>query len=282
MKITTRMTQAHSRATALIGGVAIAGVVLMLGCTSKNAAVNLGDASSERSSEGGGANGKGGSAAGGGSGGVTGTGGVTVAQGLGGRTGTGGAGGVAGAGGGAAGAGFDSGVRDGAYDQESDVRRLDGAIDAPYFCEPGYPVGSQKPWSDCNTCFCQGTGTWMCTTHVCAPALDAALDAATDSAIAGKDSGIDASPACTQLTVQSDCQARSDCHAVFTDPGTCGCSAAGCCARFSRCADGKATCSGNPMCETSTPHCEGPYVVSYTANCYEGTGPAPVIKTTFP
>ena len=77
---------------------------------------------------------------------------------------------------------------------------------------------------------------------------------------------------CTLLTTLADCDARSDCHAVFIDPGTCGCGSVGCCAHFSRCADGgKADCKGPAVCKAATPFCEGPgYVVAYANACYEG------------
>jgi hypothetical protein len=64
-----------------------------------------------------------------------------------------------------------------------------------------------------------------------------------------------------------------DCHAVFEDPGTCGCATNGCCARFSHCAEGeKANCVGDQvMCEAMTPFCDNPsYVLAYTGYCYEG------------
>jgi hypothetical protein len=47
--------------------------------------------------------------------------------------------------------------------------------------------------------------------------------------------------------------------------------ASGCCMKFSRCADGAANCKGgNIACTIATPHCEAPYVLSYTQSCYEG------------
>jgi hypothetical protein len=98
-------------------------------------------------------------------------------------------------------------------------------------------------------------------------AADTAGDARTDL------SAMDAPVGCTQLSTQGECQARSDCHAVFTDPGTCGCAGAGCCARFSRCADGGTAVCKAPStfgCTIATPFCESPYVLSYTASCYEG------------
>jgi hypothetical protein len=78
--------------------------------------------------------------------------------------------------------------------------------------------------------------------------------------------------ACAQVTSKDACAARSDCHAVFTDPHDCACAALGCCAQFSGCAaGGQATCkSPDILCKIATPYCEGPYVVSYTSNCYEG------------
>jgi len=79
--------------------------------------------------------------------------------------------------------------------------------------------------------------------------------------------------ACGQVTTQAECDARTDCHSVFTDPHNCGCAAIGCCARFSRCADGAlANCNdSNVSCDAATPYCESPaYVVSYSGFCYEG------------
>ena len=76
---------------------------------------------------------------------------------------------------------------------------------------------------------------------------------------------------CAQVTTLDACEARPDCHSVFQDPGTCGCAGSGCCAHFSRCADGdKAACTGTPLCKIATPFCESPYVVAYTGSCYEG------------
>ena len=81
-----------------------------------------------------------------------------------------------------------------------------------------------------------------------------------------------AAPACGSLTTLAACDARGDCHAVFEDPGTCVCAASGCCARFTRCADGdRARCtSGALLCKVAEPHCEQPYVVGYVDSCYEG------------
>ena len=94
-----------------------------------------------------------------------------------------------------------------------------------------------------------------------------------DGECATTDAGTPDAPAvnCSQVPAQAECDLRSDCHSVFVDPGTCGCAASGCCAKFSKCAVGRlADCSGTPMCDMATPHCEAPYVVSYTANCFEG------------
>jgi hypothetical protein len=99
-------------------------------------------------------------------------------------------------------------------------------------------------------------------------APDSAVDGTAD---AGKNDA--AVGACSQATTQVACEARSDCHPVFSDPGTCGCATPGCCARFSVCADGgKALCTmpATMGCAIATPHCEGPYVVSYSKICYEG------------
>jgi hypothetical protein len=76
---------------------------------------------------------------------------------------------------------------------------------------------------------------------------------------------------CASVTDEATCDARTDCHSVFVDPGTCGCNAVGCCASFVYCADGQAACQGDPACLLPAPHCEAPaYVVSYTAGCFEG------------
>jgi hypothetical protein len=76
---------------------------------------------------------------------------------------------------------------------------------------------------------------------------------------------------CSELPTQAACEARSDCHSVFVDPGNCECSTLGCCARFQSCADGdKANCTGPVACAIATPHCEGPYVVSIKGSCFEG------------
>lgn len=76
---------------------------------------------------------------------------------------------------------------------------------------------------------------------------------------------------CSQLTAQAGCDLRSDCHTVYVDPGTCGCSSPGCCARFDHCADGgKADCTGPATCKIATPFCDPPYVVAFTGTCYEG------------
>jgi hypothetical protein len=78
-------------------------------------------------------------------------------------------------------------------------------------------------------------------------------------------------PPCSTQTTAADCNARADCHSVFIDSGVCDCATAGCCAHFSRCADGPADCrSDNVGCNIAAPSCEGPYVVSYSGICYEG------------
>ncbi len=93
-----------------------------------------------------------------------------------------------------------------------------------------------------------------------------------DPGFAGRGGGGGTSPACIDEPTLAACDARSDCHAVFEDPGMCSCASPGCCARFSRCADGElAACAGVAIaCDTVAPHCEQPYVVSYTTACYEG------------
>ena len=87
------------------------------------------------------------------------------------------------------------------------------------------------------------------------------------------DASSDAGGPCVGLTTVGECDARSDCHSVFTDPHNCGCSAAGCCTEFRRCAEGgKANCA-KPVtiaCMIAEPFCEAPYILSFTALCYDG------------
>ena len=241
-----------------------------------------------------------------GSGGVptVGGGGTTTVGSGGTSAGAGGTAGKTGAGGvGAGGAGGGTTSKDGgASDVAVDVPASGDASDGTVECSPGYPVGSTKPAGDgCNTCTCQASGSFICTKIAC-PVADAALEAGqcpsgqiwcpgctpgTGSCgqvctgapcPVGDAAAVDTSTgACSSLTTQADCQARSDCHAVFYDPGTCGCALSGCCAHFSFCGDGKPVC-GAPStlaCASATPHCESPYMVSYTLTCYEGC----VLKT---
>lgn len=80
-----------------------------------------------------------------------------------------------------------------------------------------------------------------------------------------------AAPACSQLTTQSACDLRADCHAVFTSGSICSCDGGSCCMQFSRCADGnKADCAGPALCDAMTPRCPAPYAVGYAGSCYEG------------
>ena len=62
--------------------------------------------------------------------------------------------------------------------------------------------------------------------------------------------------------------------------GACACAALGCCARFSRCADGTAVCTAprDHLRRASKPYCEGPYVVSYSGSCYEGCVQRPTAR----
>jgi hypothetical protein len=70
---------------------------------------------------------------------------------------------------------------------------------------------------------------------------------------------------------QAECEAAPECHAIYRDPNDCPCDAPGCCATFSRCADGPADCAGLDLsCRAPEPYCAGPYVVAYAGACYEG------------
>jgi hypothetical protein len=77
---------------------------------------------------------------------------------------------------------------------------------------------------------------------------------------------------CSTLKDEASCTARTDCHSVYTDPGTCGCATPGCCAHFSSCdSPSKADCTTkNLTCQKTPPFCEGDYVPSVTSGCWEG------------
>ena len=85
---------------------------------------------------------------------------------------------------------------------------------------------------------------------------------------------------CAELPDQATCDARPDCHSVFGKCLGCSCPTAGCGVGFVTCADGaKADCSGPKgvgaaFCHAVSPDCASTtataYVVSYTADCYEG------------
>ena len=75
---------------------------------------------------------------------------------------------------------------------------------------------------------------------------------------------------CSQLNDVESCNARSSCHAVLSDPGTCDCAAPGCCMQFDFCADGPADCTGPVLCRAAPPDCGPGYAISYTTDCYEG------------
>jgi hypothetical protein len=76
---------------------------------------------------------------------------------------------------------------------------------------------------------------------------------------------------CSQITTQSACDLRGDCHSVFANNNTCSCDGGSCCMQFSHCADGlNANCAGPALCEVASPNCPAPYAVSYAGSCYEG------------
>ena len=70
------------------------------------------------------------------------------------------------------------------------------------------------------------------------------------------------------MTTVEACDARADCHSVFR----CWCEEPGCCAEFSGCADGRASCDPPEefCCTIPAPYCGEPYVGSYTECCYGG------------
>lgn len=96
-------------------------------------------------------------------------------------------------------------------------------------------------------------------------------DDAGSSALDGGAPDASSLPKCTEVTAQSDCEARTDCHSVFEDSPLCACVTPGCCATFQRCANGSsANCTGVTTCDMLEPFCQTPYVVSYAGLCYEG------------
>ncbi len=148
------------------------------------------------------------------------------------------------------------------------------------FIDCGTPGGG--PGIECQVCpaSCAGLDETACT-NGCIPEYCPNCDGGrTFEGCSPPNSGAIACPAtacpapapCSTVTTEAACNARTDCHSVFDDPGTCGCNAVGCCAHFSWCADGaKASCGGVPLCQVVGPYCDGTaYVVSYTASCFEG------------
>jgi len=141
----------------------------------------------------------------------------------------------------------------------------DSGVLCPEACSALTDEASCTARPDCraNRCpICDGSSSFF----TCAPATTSGILCPAIACPAG----------CSIATTQAACDARPECHSVFTDPGTCDCAAAGCCARFSQCANGKAVCTPPPVtCKIVQPYCEGPaYVLSYTTNCYEGCVPA--------
>jgi hypothetical protein len=103
----------------------------------------------------------------------------------------------------------------------------------------------------------------------CTPGTGSCGDVCPAIACLAPDAGTSAS--CSQVTTQTECDGRSDCHSVFLPGTTCGCSAVGCCMPFNRCADGgRANCSGPVACMAPQPNCGPLYSLSYTGVCYEG------------
>jgi hypothetical protein len=76
---------------------------------------------------------------------------------------------------------------------------------------------------------------------------------------------------CDQQTTEAACRARSECHPVYRDPGTCLCAQPGCCMMFDACADGaQANCKGPALCKSLPPTCEGQFTLGFANSCYEG------------
>jgi len=171
--------------------------------------------------------------------------------------------GAAGSASGAAGsAGGSSGTAGDAADGGAGRDAGDAATDAPgNTCHGRVQAGCQRTVT-CEAAFCPACDGGVPTYLGC-------YQPSTEAAPACP--GVACPVACAQVTTLDACEARTDCHSVFQDPGTCGCAGSGCCAHFSRCADGdKAACTGTPLCKIATPFCESPYVVAHTGSCYEG------------
>jgi hypothetical protein len=175
-----------------------------------------------------------------------------------------------------------------------------GCSGSPFFCAAGSGIscsdaggafatcvsgqwscpGGLIPSSQCKCtgapppgCSCGSSG-WVCSTP------DGGAGGSTGGTGGGRSGGTGGAagqggggaPGCAALTTLQTCDARSDCHAVFEDLGTCGCGSPGCCAHFARCADGdRASCTPAALlCKAAQPFCEQPYVVGYVGSCYEG------------
>jgi hypothetical protein len=114
----------------------------------------------------------------------------------------------------------------------------------------------------CDSTNSKGRGSGGMTADAGCSAASCAVDAGPADA---------ATPTCSQISIQSGCDLRADCHSVFTSGGGCSCDGGSCCMQFSRCADGKAAdCAGPALCKSMSPDCPAPYAVSYTGSCYEG------------
>jgi hypothetical protein len=127
-----------------------------------------------------------------------------------------------------------------------------------------------------------GTGGGGGSTKTDGAIADAANDAPLrsdggDAVVATTDGGAaldTGAPACSALTIEADCRARSDCHAIYgyQDPTVCGCATVDCCVLFSRCIAGKPDCVPPEQfsCTIAQPYCAGDYVLSYVGGCFEG------------
>lgn len=98
------------------------------------------------------------------------------------------------------------------------------------------------------------------------------LDAGCDGSGCGVDAGDNdlGVASCGQISTQSACDLRADCHSVFASTG-CELDAGHTCERFQHCADGrKANCAGPALCDSVAPTCPPGDVVAYVGSCYEG------------
>ena len=79
-----------------------------------------------------------------------------------------------------------------------------------------------------------------------------------------------ASGPCSTAATAAACDARAGCHSVFLNPNTCRCAALGCCAHFSKCAEGAQAIQEHRAQLHDRAAVLRPSVIAYSNGCYEG------------